>query len=110
MDRWLGELAKELRENTDRPRAVRQVLIPKRQPGKSRPLGIPCLRDRVAQTAMLAPILEADLRQEQNAYRAGRSALDAVSRVHRLVNSGHGEIVDGDLSNCFGEIPHAEVM
>ena len=113
VQRWLGELAKELRENTYRPRAVRQVLIPKKQSGKFRPLGIPCLRDRVAQTAamlVLTPIFEADLAEEQYAYRASRSALDAVRHVHRLVNTGHGEIVDGDLSNYFGEIPHTELV
>ena len=113
VDRWLGQLAKELRENTYRPRAVRQVLIPKKQPGKFRPLGIPCIRDRVAQTAamlVLTPIFEADLQAEQYAYRAGRSAQDAVRHVHRLVNAGHQEIVDADLSNYFGEIPHAELM
>ena len=111
--RWLGELAKQLRENTYRPRAVRQVLIPKKQPGKFRPLGIPCIRDRVAQTAamlVVSPIFEADLQAEQYAYREGRSALDAVRHVHRLVNSGHREVVDGDLSNYFGEIPHAELL
>ena len=110
---WLGELAREMRESSYRPQAVRQVLIPKKQPGKFRPPGIPCIRDRVAQTAavlVLTPIFEADLQPEQYAYREGRSALDAVRHVHRLVNSGHGEIVDGDLSNYFGEIPHADLM
>ena len=70
---------------------VRQVLIPKKQRGKFRPLGIPCLRDRVAQTSamlVLEPILEADLQPEQYAYRPGRSAHDAVNRVHSLLNRG----------------------
>ena len=100
-------------ERTFTGRAVRQVLTPKKPPGQFRPLGIPCLRDRVAQTAamlVLSPIFEADLQPEQYAYRAGRSALDAVQRVHRLVNSGHREIVDGDLSNYFREIPYAELL
>ena len=113
VDGWLGGLARELRENSYRPHAVRQVLIPKKQPGKFRPLGIPCIRDRVAQTAamlVLTPIFEADLQPEQYAYREGRSALDAVRHAHRLANTGHGEIVDGDLSNYFGEIPHAELI
>ena len=112
-DGWLGELAKQLRENTYRPRAVRQALIPKKQPGKFRPLGIPCIRDRVAQTAamlVLSPIFEADLQPEQYAYREGRSALDAVRHVHRLLNTGHREVVDGDLANYFGEIPHSELL
>ena len=113
VDRWLGELAGQLRENIYRPRAVRQVLIPKKQPGKFRPLGIPCIRDRVAQTAamlVLSPIFEADLQPEQYAYREGRSALDAVRHVHRLLNTGHREVVDGDLANYFGEIPHSELL
>ena len=110
---WLGELARELKDGTYVPQAVRQVLIPKKQPGKFRPLGIPCIRDRVAQTAallVLAPIVEADLQQEQHAYRPGRSANDAVNRVHSLLNSGRNEVVDADLSNYFGEIPHAELL
>ncbi len=113
MDRWLGALARDLKAGTYRPLAVRQVLIPKKQRGKFRPLGIPCLRDRVAQTAamlVLSPIFEADLQPEQYAYRPGRSAHDAVRRVERLLRTGHREVVDADLSDYFGQIPHAELM
>ena len=113
VERWLGELARDLKEGSYRPGAVRQVLIPKKQAGRYRALGIPCVRDRVAQTAalvVLAPIFEADLEPEQYAYREGCSAQDAVKRVHRLLNTGHREVVDADLSNYFGEIPHAELM
>ena len=111
--RWLGELARDLREGTYTPEPVRQVLIPKKQPGKFRPLGIPCIRDRVAQTSallVLEPIFEADLQPEQYAYRPGRSAHDALRRVHHLLNTGHNEVVDCDLANYFGEIPHAELL
>ena len=59
---------------------------------------------------VLTPIFEADLQPEQYAYREGRSAQDAVRRVHWLLNRGHREVVDADLSNYFGEIPHAELM
>ena len=110
---WLRELSRDLQEGTYQPQAVRQVLIPKKTPGKFRPLGIPCIRDRVAQTAamfVLAPIFEADLQPEQYGYRPGRSALDAVNRIHGLLNRGYNEVVDADLSNYFGEIPHTELM
>ena len=112
-ERWIGELSRDLRDDTYKPSPVRQVLIPKKQPGKFRPLGIPCLRDRVAQTSamlVLMPIFEADLEPEQYGYRPGRSAKDAVKRVHRLLYSGRNEVIDADLSNYFGEIPHAELM
>ncbi len=113
VDRWLGELSRDLREGTYAPKPVRQVLIPKKQPGEFRPLGIPCIRDRVAQTSamlLLEPTFEADLQPEQYACRPERSANDAVRRVHSLLNTGHNEVVDCDLSNHFGEIPHAELM
>jgi len=67
----------------------------------------------VAQTAatlVLSPIFEADLQPEQYAYRPGRDAHDAVRRVHRLLTTGHREVVDGDLSDYFGQIPHAELL
>ena len=78
----------------------------KKQPGKFRELGIPCLRDGVAKASamlVLSPIFKADLQPEQSTYRAHRSANEAVEQIHQLVSRGYHEFVDGDLSNYFGE-------
>jgi len=114
VDGWLDALADELRKQTYRPQPVRRVNIPKDgQPGQFRPLGIPCIADRVVQMAavlVLEPIFEADLEPEQYAYRPDRSALDAVRHVERLLRDGYTEVVDGDLSGYFDGIPHGDLL
>jgi group II intron reverse transcriptase/maturase len=112
VERWLDELAQELKSRTYQPLPVRRVYIPKPD-GKQRPLGVPAIRDRVAEMAavlVLEPIFEADLLPEQYAYRRDRSALDAVRHVHKLINTGHGEIVDADLSSYFDTLPHSGLL
>lgn len=113
LDRWLGELAQELRSKTYQPQAVRRVFIPKQGGTGLRPLSIPPIRDRVAQTAaklVLEPIFEADLPPEQHGYRPGRDALSAVKQVHSLLNTGHTQVIDADLSAYYDRIPHAELL
>ena len=112
VERWLGELALALKEEKYRPDPIRRVYIPKAN-GKLRPLGISTLRDRVCMTAamlVLDPIFEADLPPEQYAYRQGRNAQQAVIDVEQTLFHDHPEVVDGDLSDYFGSIPHAELM
>jgi group II intron reverse transcriptase/maturase len=112
VQQWLGELAIALKEETYRPEPIRRVFIPKAN-GKLRPLGISTLRDRVCMTAamlVLDPIFEADLPPEQYAYRAGRNAQQAVIDAEETLYQGHLDVVDADLADYFGSIPHADLM
>src|SRR6201981_378649 len=112
VSQWLGELALALREESYQPDPIRRVFIPKAN-GKLRPLGISTVRDRVCMTAamlVLEPIFEADLPPEQYAYRPERKAQQAVVKVDELLFRGHPEVVDADLADYFGSIPHAELL
>ena len=112
VERWLGELALTLKEETYRADSIRRVFIPKANGGR-RPLGIPTLRDRVCMTAavlVLEPIFEADLPAEQYGYRRGRNAQQAVIEVEETLFRGYSDVVDADLADYFGSIPHDGLM
>jgi group II intron reverse transcriptase/maturase len=111
-ERWLDELADLLRRKAYRASAVKRVWIPK-PGGKQRPLGIPRILDRVVMVAagvVLESIFEADLPDEQHGYRANCSAHTAVQAVNRLLNTGHTQVIEADLADYFGSIPHAELL
>src|SRR3954465_10413396 len=112
VDAWLASLREELALKTYRPAPVRRGMIPK-PGGGERPLGIPTIRDRVAQTAaklVLEPIFEADFDDSAYGYRPGRSGTDAIKDVHRHICRGYTDVVDADLSRYFDTIPHRELM
>lgn len=109
---WLTGLGKELHDKTYEPQPVRRVKIPK-PGGGERLLGIPTIRDRVAQTAaklILEPIFEADFEPTAYGYRPGISAQDAIRKVDKLLYQGYTDVVDADLSKYFDTIPHSELM
>jgi RNA-directed DNA polymerase len=112
IDTFLLELAQDLKHKTYQPSPVRRVMIPKAD-GSQRPLGIPTIRDRVAQMAVkliIEPIFEADFCPSSYGFRPKKSAHDAIDDIADALHQGYTNVIDADLSKYFDSIPHAKLL
>jgi len=111
--RELVRLHEELRDDAYRPAAVRRTWIPKPGSTEERPLGIPTVRDRVVQTALvrvIEPIYDETFHDRSFGFRRGRGCHDALRRVEKLLDSGYVYVVDADLKSYFDTIPKDRLM
>lgn len=109
----IWELSDLIKSGQFTPQAIRRVQIPKPGTHETRPLGIPTVRDRVVQTAIvnvIEPIFERDFAEHSYGFRPGRSCKDALRRVDELLKRGYVHVVDADLKGYFDSIPHDRLM
>jgi RNA-directed DNA polymerase len=109
----IWELSDGIKAGAYEPRAIRRVHIPKPGTKETRPLGIPTVRDRVVQTAIvnvIEPIFERDFAEQSYGFRPERGCRDALRRVDQLLRTGHTHVVDADLKGYFDSIPHDRLM
>ena len=107
---WLSDA---LKGKTYQPQAIRRVHIPKPGTSQTRPLGIPTVRDRIVQAAVvnvIEPIFERDFAEHSYGFRPGRGCKDALRRVDHLLQAGYVHVVDADLQGYFDSIPHERLL
>jgi group II intron reverse transcriptase/maturase len=112
IDNYLKGLGEELRKQTYHPQAVKRAMITKEDGGK-RPLGIPTVKDRIAQTVckmIIEPIFEADFEEGSYGFRPGRSSKGAMREIKKNLEGGNTEVYDADLSKYFDTIPHDKLQ
>ena len=112
VDVFLKSIQQQLKAKEYRPQPAKRVYIPKPD-GRKRPLSIPTIKDRVVQMALklvIEPIFEADFEDNSYGFRPGRSPQQAALEIHKFLNFGLTRVIDADLEDCFGSIPHQELL